>query len=203
MLDECKCDSSTVLISLLERNSSDVFSTDFHQALPQPAYRDNWWAQPPLPNIEQWSTDATTLQYTNNQQSYSAKGWPTYPAGISYNAESASNMAPLDDWVPGQEPSWTPIAGGKGYGTPALSNGPPPPSGGSGSGLGGKPQVSSGNSTASLSNLNGAKSPNVPSSKAPSSNAPASNAPASNAPAPNAPAGQEDLEDCEEEEEEA
>ena len=73
----------------------------------------------------------------NNQQSYPGKGWPTYPDGTSANAQSVANIAPINDWVPGQEPSWTPIAGGKGFGTPELSNGPPAGSGVGGAGVGG------------------------------------------------------------------
>lgn len=103
--------------------------SDLEQALPQPAYKDNWFAQPPLPNNFQWDVDATAAQMNNNQKSYPARGWATYPDGTSSNAESTSNMAPIDDWIPGQEPSWTPIAGGKGYGTPELSKGPPTGSG--------------------------------------------------------------------------
>lgn len=60
---------------------------------------------------------------------------------------------PIDDWVPGQEPAWAPTAGGKGYGTPERSHGPP--SGGSGS------HVGSANSTSSSGSL----ASGVPSSK--------------------------------------
>ncbi|MCJ1408527.1 hypothetical protein MMC19_002602 [Ptychographa xylographoides] len=98
-------------------------------ALPQPAYRDNWWAQPPLPNNFQWDVDATGKQMQNNQQSYPSRGWSTYPDGTSANAQSVSDMVPITDWVPGQEPSWEPIAGGLGFGTPQLSKGPPAGSG--------------------------------------------------------------------------
>lgn len=73
----------------------------------------------------------------NNQKSYPAKGWSTYPDGTSANAQSVSNIVPITDWVPGQEPAWAPIAGGKGFGTPERSNGPPGGGiGGSGSGTG-------------------------------------------------------------------
>lgn len=127
--------------------------TDSHQALPQPAYRDNWWAQPPLPNSFQWEVDATGQQMKNNLQSYPAKGWTTYPDGTSANAQSEANIVPINDWVPGQEPAWAPIAGGKGYGTPERSHGPP--SGGSGS------HVGSANSKCSSGSL----ASGVPSSK--------------------------------------
>ena len=65
----------------------------------------------------------------NNQQSYPSRGWSTYPDGTSANAQSEADMVPITDWVPGQEPSWQPIAGGLGFGTPQLSNGPPAGSG--------------------------------------------------------------------------
>ncbi|KAK4694700.1 hypothetical protein P7C71_g2924, partial [Lecanoromycetidae sp. Uapishka_2] len=94
-------------------------------ALPQPAYRDNWWAQPPLPNNFAWDVDATGKQMQNNQNSYPSKGWSTYPDGTSSNAASDADIVPITDWVPGMEPAWTPIAGGKGFGCPECSKGPP------------------------------------------------------------------------------
>ncbi|MCJ1478382.1 hypothetical protein MMC13_007062 [Lambiella insularis] len=105
-------------------------------ALPQPAYRDNWWAQPPLPNNFQWDVDATGQQMQNNQQSYPARGWATYPDGTSADAQSEADIVPINDWVPGQEPAWAPIAGGMGFGTPQLSKGPPAGSGVAGVGTG-------------------------------------------------------------------
>ncbi len=69
----------------------------------------------------------------NNQKSYPAKGWSTYPDGTSATAQSEGNIVPITDWVPGQEPAWAPIAGGKGFGKPERSNGPP---GGGASGAG-------------------------------------------------------------------
>ncbi|KAI4213160.1 MAG: hypothetical protein L6R36_009462, partial [Xanthoria steineri] len=95
--------------------------------LPQPAYQDNWWGQPPLPNNFMWSVDATRQQWKNNQNSYPSKGWDTYQNGMEIpTAESIAAITPPSDWVPGQEPKWAPIAGGKGWGTPERSNGPPP-----------------------------------------------------------------------------
>lgn len=67
----------------------------------------------------------------NNQNSYPAKGWSTYPDGTSANAASEADIVPITDWVPGMEPAWTPIAGGMGFGCPECSKGP------SGGGVGG------------------------------------------------------------------
>lgn len=61
----------------------------------------------------------------NNQNSYPAKRWSTYPDGTSSNAASDADIVPITDWVPGMEPAWTPIAGGKGFGCPECSKGPP------------------------------------------------------------------------------
>ncbi|KAL9009581.1 MAG: hypothetical protein Q9173_005401 [Seirophora scorigena] len=95
--------------------------------LPQPAYQDNWWGQPPLPNNFMWSVDATRQQWKNNQKSYPSKGWDTYQNGMEIpSKEAIAAITPPSDWVPGQEPKWAPIAGGKGFGTPERSNGPPP-----------------------------------------------------------------------------
>ena len=97
------------------------------QALPQPAYQDNWFAQPPLPNNFNWDVDATRQQWRNNQKSYPSKGWATYPNGLEIpNAESEAGILPIMDWMHGQEPAWAPIAGGVGFGTPQRSHGPPP-----------------------------------------------------------------------------
>lgn len=103
------------------------FTKCWLMALPQPAYVDNWFAQPPLPNNANWDVDATQMQMRNNQQSYPGQGWATYPDGSGGpDAASVAGIVPITDWVPGQEPAWAPIAGGKGYGTPERSNGPPP-----------------------------------------------------------------------------
>ncbi|KAL8903871.1 MAG: hypothetical protein Q9207_003642 [Kuettlingeria erythrocarpa] len=95
--------------------------------LPQPAYQDNWFGQPQLPNNFMWGVDATRQQWKNNQQSYPSKGWDTYQNGLEIpTPEAIAAITPPSDWTPGQEPKWAPIAGGKGYGTPGRSNGPPP-----------------------------------------------------------------------------
>ena len=65
---------------------------------------------------------------TNNQQSYGARGWQLYPNGADIpDATSISQIVPINDWVPGEEPTWAPIAGGVGYGTPERSKGKDPP----------------------------------------------------------------------------
>jgi len=74
-----------------------------------------------------WDVDATRAATMNNQKSYPAKGWPAYGNGMEIpSPEMKANMVPITDWVPGQEPAWAPIAGGKGHGTPERSGGPPP-----------------------------------------------------------------------------
>ncbi|KAL8661965.1 MAG: hypothetical protein Q9168_008324 [Polycauliona sp. 1 TL-2023] len=135
--------------------------------LPQPAYQDNWWGQPKLPNNFMWSVDATRQQWKNNQASYPSKGWDTYQDGLEIpTPEAIAAIKPPSDWVPGQEPKWAPIAGGKGWGTPERSNGPPPglwpgkstalAGGGGGGGSDGEAAsnmtMSGGNSTTSSSN---------------------------------------------------
>lgn len=74
-----------------------------------------------------WDVDATRQQWKNNQESYPSKGWDTYQNGLEIpTEESIAAITPPSDWVPGQEPAWAPIAGGKGFGTPERSHGPPP-----------------------------------------------------------------------------
>ncbi|KAL8724882.1 MAG: hypothetical protein Q9166_007686 [cf. Caloplaca sp. 2 TL-2023] len=95
--------------------------------LPQPAYQDNWFGQPQLPNNFYWGVDATRQQWKNNQQSYPSKGWDTYQNGLEIPTDEAiAAITEPGDWVPGQEPKGALIAGGKGFGTPERSNGLPP-----------------------------------------------------------------------------
>ncbi|KAL8933770.1 MAG: hypothetical protein Q9216_006218 [Gyalolechia sp. 2 TL-2023] len=95
--------------------------------LPQPAYQDNWFGQPKFPNNFMFSVDATRQQWKNNQESYPSKGWETYQNGMEIpTPEAIAAITPPSDWVPGQETKWAPIAGGKGWGTPERSHGPPP-----------------------------------------------------------------------------
>ena len=96
-------------------------------ALYQPAYQDNWFAKPPLPNNFHWDVDATKAQMQYNQQSYPGRQWETYPDGAEIPTQDSINaIVPITDWVAGQEPAWAPIAGGKGFGTPERSRGPAP-----------------------------------------------------------------------------
>ncbi|MCJ1450979.1 hypothetical protein MMC28_001313 [Mycoblastus sanguinarius] len=85
-----------------------------------PAYTgaaNNWFTTPPYPNNNDWALKTDTAQYENNQNSYKAKGWPTYLNGF-YTKDFEGHYTPLTDWIPGQEPAWQPIAGGKGFGIP-------------------------------------------------------------------------------------
>ncbi len=114
-----KCPLDLLIFSfalLLCFHASPASKADAHlvsQALPQPAYQDNWFAQPPLPINFNWDVDATRKQWQNNQNSYPSKGWPTYPNGLEIpTAQSEAGILPIADWVPGQEPAWAPIAGG-------------------------------------------------------------------------------------------
>ncbi|KAL8709770.1 MAG: hypothetical protein Q9220_005556 [cf. Caloplaca sp. 1 TL-2023] len=103
------------------------FTKCWTNGLPQPAYTDNWFAQPPFPNNFMFSIDGTRQQWKNNQNSYPSKGWETYQDGLEIPTdETIAAITAPSDWVPGQEPKWAPIAGGKGWGTPERSNGPPP-----------------------------------------------------------------------------
>ncbi|MCJ1477098.1 hypothetical protein MMC13_005769 [Lambiella insularis] len=105
------------------------FTKCWADGLAQPAYLgNNWFTTPPLPNNLNWSMSTASQQYKNNQVSYAAKGWPTYPNG-GYNTERDSTISPpISDWVPGQELAWSPIAGGVGWGQPQTGASSPPPS---------------------------------------------------------------------------
>lgn len=85
----------------------------FLQGLAQPAYvnNSNWFTEPYLPNNDRWVQDTAWSQMINNQQSYPARGWETYPPGL-YNISRYAQ--PINDYDPNNLPSWTPIAGGKG-----------------------------------------------------------------------------------------
>ena len=88
--------------------------------LAQPAYKNNWFTLPNLPNDLHWAQSTALEQYKNNQEAYSAKGWPTYPMG-GYNTTRVDN--PIKDWVAGDEPCYEPIAGGKGWGNKICGSG--------------------------------------------------------------------------------
>lgn len=95
------------------------FTKCWADALVQPAYTDNWFAQPPIPNNLDWSRKTGHQQYEQNQIAYKAhtpKAWPQHPNGF-YNATYVD--IPITDWSPTEpDPKWCPIAGGKGWGIP-------------------------------------------------------------------------------------
>ena len=91
------------------------------QGLVQPAYTDNWFAKPALPDNLNWAQATQHQQWENNQQSYPNHNppLPTYPNG-AYNTERDSTTSPpITDFDPNETYSWTPIAGGKGWGNPS------------------------------------------------------------------------------------
>lgn len=95
------------------------FTKCWADALVQPAYTDNWFAQPPIPNNLDWSQQTGLQQYKQNKIAYQKqipKPWPFYPNGF-YNATYVD--IPITDWSPTEpDPKWCPIAGGKGWGIP-------------------------------------------------------------------------------------
>ncbi|MCJ1257343.1 hypothetical protein MMC24_005168 [Lignoscripta atroalba] len=90
----------------------------------QPAYQNkqNWFTNPPLPNNLDWAQAAATQQWKNNQAAYPAKGWETYPNGGYNTVRDDTTSPPISDWNAGSEPSWSPVAGGLGWGTGAGSS---------------------------------------------------------------------------------
>ena len=90
------------------------------QGLVQPAYADNWFAQPPLPNNLGWAQATQRQQWANNQESYPKHDppLPTYPNGAYDPKRDSTTSPPIDDFDPNETYSWTPIAGGKGWGNP-------------------------------------------------------------------------------------
>ena len=95
------------------------------QALVQPAYTDNWFAKPALPNNLKWSSTTANDQWAKNQISYPVHDppFPTYDNN-AYNPEYDDKTSPpVPDWAPGDtEPEWCPVAGGKGWGNPTGKN---------------------------------------------------------------------------------
>ena len=97
------------------------FTKCWADALVQPAYTDNWFAQPPIPNSLHWSQQTEHEQYRNNQVSYPKANppRPTYPPGAYVETYDETTSPPITDWSPSDpEPIWCPIAGGKGWGKP-------------------------------------------------------------------------------------
>ena len=87
----------------------------------QPAYNHagNWFSQPPFNSNLKWAQNSQSTQAQKNQQSYPGKGFPVYE-DCAYNPKCSPQD--VSDWVKGQEPSWAPIAGGKGYSGVASSS---------------------------------------------------------------------------------
>lgn len=83
---------------------------------------NNWFTEPALPNNLEWSQTTSYQQWLNNNATYEAKGFQTYPNG-AYNTKRDETTAPaISDWAPGDPtPAWQPIAGGKGWGMPNSS----------------------------------------------------------------------------------
>ena len=97
------------------------FTKCWADALVQPAYTDNWFAQPPIPNNRDWSQQTGHQQYMNNQASYpkASPPRPTYPSGAYVETYDETTSPPITDWSPSDpEPIWCPVAGGKGWGKP-------------------------------------------------------------------------------------
>ena len=92
------------------------------QAIVQDAYKgpetNNWFSTPEYPENNKEAVQVSYKQWQNNQKSYAAKGWTTYPNGITCGSKCADKHSNITDWVPGQEPSWEPLAGGEGFGKP-------------------------------------------------------------------------------------
>ena len=90
----------------------------------QPAYADNWFAKPPLPCNLNWAQATQHQQWVNNQASYPNHNppLPLYVNG-AYNTERDNTTAPPpEDFDPNETYSWTPVAGGKGFGNPSGSS---------------------------------------------------------------------------------
>ena len=96
------------------------FDKCWDDGLVQPPYADNWFAQPALPNNLNWSQSTSMEQYKNNQAAYPKKGWSTYADG-GYNTTRVAEA--ITDWLKGEEPCYTPIAGGKGWGSNICGGG--------------------------------------------------------------------------------
>lgn len=95
------------------------FTKCWADALVQPAYTENWFAQPPIPNNLKWSQDTGHQQFEQNLISY-PKQHPQFGPYYNgfYNATYVDT--PITDWSPTDpDPKWCPIAGGKGWGIPA------------------------------------------------------------------------------------
>ena len=91
------------------------------QGLVQPAYTDNWFAQPPLPCNLKWAQATQEQQWKNNQESYPQHDppLPLYVNGAYNPQRDNTTSPPPEDFDPNETYSWTPVAGGKGWGNPS------------------------------------------------------------------------------------
>ncbi|KAI9795471.1 MAG: hypothetical protein M1833_007001 [Piccolia ochrophora] len=64
------------------------------------------------PNNKELAMNYTRVQYHNNQKSYPANGWSKYEQG-AYNDFTKTLNDLAENWNPGKEPCFTPIAGGE------------------------------------------------------------------------------------------
>lgn len=95
------------------------------QGLVQPAYADNWFATPALPNNLAWAQATQHQQWVNNQNSYPQHDppLPLYFNGAYDTVRDNTTSPPIEDFDPNATYSWTPVAGGKGWGNPSGAAG--------------------------------------------------------------------------------
>ncbi|CAF9921325.1 hypothetical protein IMSHALPRED_005148 [Imshaugia aleurites] len=97
------------------------FMKCWDDGLVQPAYADNWFAEPALPNNLDWAQATQHQQWVNNQLSYPQQNppLPLYFNGAYDTVRDNTTSPPIEDFDPNETYSWTPIAGGKGWGNPS------------------------------------------------------------------------------------
>ncbi|KAF6221958.1 hypothetical protein HO133_001926 [Letharia lupina] len=97
------------------------FMKCWDDGLVQPAYADNWFATPALPNNLEWAQATQHQQWVNNQISYPQQNppLPLYFNGAYDTVRDNTTSPPIEDFDPNETYSWTPIAGGKGWGNPS------------------------------------------------------------------------------------
>ena len=79
------------------------------QSIVQPAYRDNWYAQPTYYSSADYSVSYSAAQAKTNIKNYADRAFPVYTEGPNHGTD----MDPFEDWKAGDpDPEWTPIAGG-------------------------------------------------------------------------------------------
>lgn len=97
------------------------FMKCWDDGLVQPAYADNWFAQPPLPCNLDWAQATQHQQWANNQESYPKQNppLPLYVNGAYNPKRDSTTSPPPEGFDPSETYSWTPVAGGKGWGKPS------------------------------------------------------------------------------------